>query len=132
MDRLHPSERGHRLIAAAYADLLAAAGVAVDRSGREPTNPPPTRAAQVRWMATKGTKWLMDRSTDLVPYLVSMAVREWWHDLRGRAQRIEDLLALDVVRVLEQLDGAWEPYPDLVWALRDPAQSGATAAGGLR
>jgi hypothetical protein len=29
-------------------------------------------------MATRGTAWLLRRSTDLVPYLVAMAVREWW------------------------------------------------------
>jgi hypothetical protein len=27
-------------------------------------------------MATKGTKWVLRRCTDLLPYLVAMAVRE--------------------------------------------------------
>jgi hypothetical protein len=35
----------------------------------EPTNPPPTRLAGVRWLATRGVKWVLDRSTDLVPSL---------------------------------------------------------------
>ncbi len=30
-------------------------------------------------MATKGTAWVLRRSTDLVPYLVAMAVREKWN-----------------------------------------------------
>ncbi len=29
-------------------------------------------------MSTKGTAWVIKRSTDLVPYLVAMAVREMW------------------------------------------------------
>ena len=29
-------------------------------------------------MATKGTAWVIRRSTDLVPYLMFMAVRELW------------------------------------------------------
>lgn len=79
VDRLHPSERGHRLIARSYHELLGEAGVALGEApGAEPINPPPTRRDQFRWMATKGTRWLLDRSTDLVPYLFAMALREWW------------------------------------------------------
>ena len=132
IDRLHPSEWGHRLIAATYADRLARAGLAIRPVGREPTNPQPTRRAQAHWMATKGTKWMLDRSTDLVPYLLSMALAEWWHNLRGRAQRIEEVLALDLVRVLDQLDaiGPWEPV-DPAWA-PSAGQRQATAVGGLR
>lgn len=84
VDRLHPSERGHRLLATSYHDLLTAAGFPVwRRPDSEPTNPPPTRLAQLRWLATKGTKWVYDRSADLVPYLVRMAATEWWCELRG-------------------------------------------------
>jgi hypothetical protein len=43
----------------------------------EPTSPPPTRGAEMGWMATKGTAWLVRRSRDLVPALVGLAVREW-------------------------------------------------------
>jgi lysophospholipase L1-like esterase len=80
VDRLHPSERGHRLIARAYHELLGGGRLALaEPPGAEPTSPPPTRRAQLHWMATKGTRWLMDRSTDLVPYLFTMMVREWWY-----------------------------------------------------
>jgi lysophospholipase L1-like esterase len=44
----------------------------------EPSSPPPTRLAQAGWMATKGTAWVIRRSTDLVPYLVFMGIRELW------------------------------------------------------
>ena len=77
VDRLHPSERGHRLIACRYHDALAAAGVPTgQRPDSEPSNPPPSRMAQFGWMATKGTAWVVRRSTDLVPGLLALAVRE--------------------------------------------------------
>ena len=78
MDRLHPNERGHRLIACRFHALLAASGYAVG-PGPDPelSSPPPTRLAEAGWMATKGTAWLVRRSRDLVPALVGLAVREW-------------------------------------------------------
>jgi lysophospholipase L1-like esterase len=79
VDRLHPSERGHRLIARRFHSRLAAAGHPVgEPPDPEPGNPPPTRLAEVCWMATKGTAWVVRRSTDLVPSLLMMAAREWW------------------------------------------------------
>ena len=79
VDRLHPSERGHRLIAGRFYDQLAAAGLPLGpRPDAEPSSPPPTRRAQAAWMATKGTGWVIRRSTDLVPYLLFMGLRELW------------------------------------------------------
>lgn len=77
VDRLHPSERGHRHIACRFHDQLAARGHPVAaRPGIEPTSPPPTRLDQLTWMATKGTAWVLRRCTDLLPYLLAMAVRD--------------------------------------------------------
>lgn len=77
VDRLHPSERGHRLIAARFHDRLAAAGLALGPCpGPEPSNPPPTRRAQAGWLATRGTAWVLKRSTDLVPCLLFLGIRE--------------------------------------------------------
>jgi lysophospholipase L1-like esterase len=85
VDRLHPNERGHRLIACRFHALLAAAGFPVGPGpDPEPSSPPPTRLAEVGWMATKGTAWLIRRSRDLVPALVGLALREW---LRGSESR---------------------------------------------
>jgi lysophospholipase L1-like esterase len=79
VDRLHPNERGHRLIACRFHDQLAAAGLATaSRPGTEPSSPPPTRLAEFAWMSTKGTAWVLRRSTDLVPGLLAMAIRERW------------------------------------------------------
>jgi lysophospholipase L1-like esterase len=84
IDRLHPSERGHRLLAAGFGRMLAGAGVPVwCQPSPHPTNPEPSRAAQLWWMATRGSRWVLDRSTDLVPYLLRMAAAEWWSQMRG-------------------------------------------------
>jgi lysophospholipase L1-like esterase len=78
VDRLHPSERGHRLIARRFHALLAAAGQPIGpEPDPEPGNPPPTRAMEFAWLATKGTAWVVRRSTDLVPSLLAMAFAEW-------------------------------------------------------
>jgi len=78
VDRLHPNERGHRLMACRFHALLAASGYPVGPGpDPEPSSPPPTRLAEIGWMATKGTAWLIRRSRDLVPALVGLAVREW-------------------------------------------------------
>jgi len=80
VDRLHPNERGHRLIARSFHELLHAAGVPIGPApDEEPQNPPPSRRAEFAWMATKGTAWLLRRSTDLVPYLAVMAIKETWN-----------------------------------------------------
>jgi lysophospholipase L1-like esterase len=77
VDRLHPSERGHRFVAGEFFDRLARRGYPVgERPGAEPTSPAPTRRAQLAWMATKGTRWVVDRSTDLIPGLLLLAARE--------------------------------------------------------
>jgi lysophospholipase L1-like esterase len=78
VDRLHPNERGHRLIACHFHRLLAGTGYPVGPApDPEPSSPPPTRLAEFAWMATKGTAWLVRRSRDLVPALVALTVREW-------------------------------------------------------
>jgi lysophospholipase L1-like esterase len=98
VDRLHPSERGHRLLARSYAGLL---GLPPDAwPDGEPANPPPTWRSELRWMATKGTRWMVDRSTDLVPYLARMMVAEWWYGLRGLAHRLDDAMAGEVTAAL--------------------------------
>jgi lysophospholipase L1-like esterase len=103
VDRLHPSERGHRLIACRFHDQLAAAGHPVGpRPDSEPTSPAPTRHQELAWMATKGTAWVLRRCTDLVPYLLAMAVKEWWSSVRAQpAPAALDFAEEAVARVAE-------------------------------
>jgi lysophospholipase L1-like esterase len=78
VDRMHPSDRGQRLIASRFWDMLAAADHPVaTQPDREPTSPGPTRRDDLRWIATTGTRWFLRRSADIVPYLLFMALREW-------------------------------------------------------
>ncbi|MFF5174663.1 SGNH/GDSL hydrolase family protein [Micromonospora sp. NPDC000089] len=101
VDRLHPSERGHRLLATSYADLLVARGHPVHRRpDPEPGNPPPSRQAQLAWLAVKGTRWVRDRCTDLVPQLLWMATAESWYALRGQARHVEERLGQELTRAL--------------------------------
>jgi lysophospholipase L1-like esterase len=85
VDRLHPNERGHRLIARSFHCLLTTAGYPLGPPpDAEPANPPPTRLAEFAWMATKGSAWVLRRSTDLVPYLLAMATAEVLGSVRRR------------------------------------------------
>ena len=85
VDRLHPSERGHRLMARLFGAGLAGRGLPLlALPDPEPANPEPSAWAQALWMATKGTGWIVRRSRDLVPRLVQLAMAEWWHGVRGR------------------------------------------------
>ncbi|MFE9400015.1 SGNH/GDSL hydrolase family protein [Streptomyces flavidovirens] len=89
-DRLHPGERGHRLIAARFHALLAAEGLAAGAPpGYEPERPPPTRAAALLWLLTAGTGWLARRSTDLLPQLLGLAAAEVRHGARGTTARLD-------------------------------------------
>jgi hypothetical protein len=111
VDRLHPSERGHRLVACGYATLLGVPGPAPEPSSRAPT-----RRAQVGWLATKGTRWVLDRSSDLVPYLAGMAAVEWWYRLRGIGYRLDTAAARETAVALAALSGPARlgPWPDLM------------------
>ena len=97
VDRLHPNERGHRLIACRFHPLLAASGYPVGPGpDPEPSSLPSTRLAEAAWMATKGTAWLVRRSRDLVPALVGLAVREW---LAGESAPEEDSAGHETVNL---------------------------------
>ena len=82
VDRLHPSERGHRMLAGGFAALLAGAGIAVPHpveltcsGGRQLT-----AAHHVAWLVCYGVPWLGRRGGDLVPHAVALVLR----DLLGR------------------------------------------------
>jgi lysophospholipase L1-like esterase len=88
VDRLHPSERGHRFLACSFFDLLAergivarlaAAGLPALRPSPHPDSRPPSRLAQAAWISTAGTHWVIRRSTDLLPGLLRLAWGEWRH-----------------------------------------------------
>ena len=117
-DRLHLSERGHRVFAARYADLLAARGFTVlGRPDLEPTGRPPTRWEQIAWLATRGTRWMVDRSTDLVPSLVLLAAKDWWCNLRGIISKLDERVRADVLRCVRHIEAATEVGDDALTAI---------------
>lgn len=82
VDRLHPSERGHRMLAAGFAELLVGAGIAVPHpvhltcsGGRQLT-----AAHHAAWLVCHGVPWLARRGRDLLPHAAGVVLR----DLVGR------------------------------------------------
>ncbi|MGH3754623.1 MAG: SGNH/GDSL hydrolase family protein [Pseudonocardiaceae bacterium] len=78
VDRLHPSELGHRMLASSFAGLLAGAGIAVPHpvdltcsGGRQLTT-----AHHVAWLICRGVPWLVQRGQDLVPHAAAVALRD--------------------------------------------------------
>lgn len=73
VDRLHPSERGHRLLAAGLGELLVGAGYAVPEPvSRECAGGRTVTAAQrTAWLLFKGVPWLVCRGGDLGPVIVA-------------------------------------------------------------
>ncbi|WP_329129322.1 SGNH/GDSL hydrolase family protein [Streptomyces sp. NBC_01476] len=103
-DRLHPSETGHRLLARDFHACLAAAGVATGPAPQpEPDGAPPGPAASVWWMATRGTRWVADRCTDLLPDLLRLAWEEYRHVRRGTAPLLDLAAAEATARALDGL-----------------------------
>ncbi|MQA62384.1 MAG: SGNH/GDSL hydrolase family protein [Actinophytocola sp.] len=77
VDRLHPSEFGHRILARGFTRLIADAGFAVPapvslqtRGGKASGT-----ADHIGWLIAQGIPWLWRRGRDLVPYAASMMVR---------------------------------------------------------
>ncbi|MEY9966239.1 lysophospholipase L1-like esterase [Streptacidiphilus sp. MAP12-16] len=106
VDRLHPSERGHRALAREFHALLAAAGTALGPApGPEPTESAPTPAAQAWWMATKGTRWVLERCTDLLPDLLRLAATEARQRQAG-SELLDRQAALSTAEALRALGGA--------------------------
>nr|WP_255375713.1 SGNH/GDSL hydrolase family protein [Saccharomonospora sp. CUA-673] len=77
VDRLHPSEFGHRLLARGVTEAVGARGHAV----REPVSLTCSGGASagrfdhVAWLIGKGVPWLWRRGRDLVPYAAGILVR---------------------------------------------------------
>ncbi len=75
VDRLHPSELGHRALARCYAERLVAAGFAFEPPSTERDGGyVPSWRSDVAWMMTEGAPWMGRRARDLGPWAVRMAV----------------------------------------------------------
>lgn len=127
VDRLHPGERGHRLLARGFHTALAGAGLPV---GPPPAlaldGPPPTRAGSAVWMATRGTRWVADRCTDLLPGLLALALQECRHGVAGSG-RLLDAAAERATRTA--LAALTEPGGDALGKTSGSVKGAATMAG---
>lgn len=82
VDRLHPSELGHRALARAYADALAGTGLTFEPPALTPSGGQPCGWRQdVSWMVREGAPWMGRRARDLGPWALRMA----WEETRQRA-----------------------------------------------
>ncbi|MET4925803.1 SGNH/GDSL hydrolase family protein, partial [Streptomyces sp. PSRA5] len=103
-DRLHPGERGHRMIAARFHAMLTARGLTLGPPPlQEPERPPPTRAEALLWLATAGAGWMVRRSTDLLPALLWLAGGEMRHLVRGTADHLDLRAEHTLARALKAL-----------------------------
>lgn len=77
VDRLHPSELGHRKLARGVTELLAEVGFLLS----EPVSlvcsggVRPRAIDHVAWLIVKGIPWLWRRGRDLLPYAVAIMIR---------------------------------------------------------
>jgi lysophospholipase L1-like esterase len=74
VDRLHPSERGHRALAVAFAELMLRHGFDFDLPSLEPTGPPTRWHEEMAWMVQQGAPWFGRRAKDLGPWAVRLAL----------------------------------------------------------
>jgi hypothetical protein len=74
-DRLHPSELGHRALAARFAALLHQEGLHFPTPSLECSGPASAPRDNVRWMVDEVIPWLGRRAVELGPALALSAVR---------------------------------------------------------
>lgn len=87
VDRLHPSERGHRQLARAFAAGLRQQGWRVELPGLAADGHPPSLLDEWWWMATQGVPWVGRRARDLGPWAVRLMLDERDDPARRRAAR---------------------------------------------
>lgn len=85
VDRLHPSERGHRLLARSWAERLTEAGLDFEPPSLDPSGGiPPSWRRDLAWVVAEGAPWVGRRARDLGPW----AVRGVAERARPRARRV--------------------------------------------
>ena len=84
VDRLHPSELGHRVLAHAYAGLLAGHGISVEPPSPLCDGAPSDWRTDLRWIVTEGAPWMGRRARDLGPWAARLALTEARPRGRGR------------------------------------------------
>jgi lysophospholipase L1-like esterase len=73
VDRIHPSQVGHRALAERAVGLLPQFGPAEEIT---PPDPPPGYAATAWWTLRNGLPWVAKRSRDLIPQIAIVVARD--------------------------------------------------------
>lgn len=77
VDRLHPSELGHRSLARQFGTMLADQGMVLTPTTLVPDGGvASSRWSDLRWMVTEGAPWFARRARDLGPWAVRLAAAE--------------------------------------------------------
>lgn len=83
VDRMHPSELGHRCLARAFAEGLQGLGMEVEPPSAECAGGiPPNWRRDMAWLVAEGAPWIGRRARDLGPW----AARRAWNELRPVAR----------------------------------------------
>lgn len=81
VDRMHPSELGHRCLARAFAAELSSIGIDVEAPSAECSGGIPSSWwRDVAWLVGEGAPWIGRRARDLGPWVA----RQAWNELRPR------------------------------------------------
>jgi lysophospholipase L1-like esterase len=76
IDRLHPSQLGHRQLARAFGAGLRSLGLPIGEPSLDCDGTPPSLWDNARWMLTEGAPWMGRRAKDLGPWAIRLAVSE--------------------------------------------------------
>lgn len=68
IDRMHPSEQGHRWLARQFGQRLLEAGLDFEPPDEAPCGEHPSRRENVQWLITQGGPWLGRRALDFGPW----------------------------------------------------------------
>ncbi|MFC7500441.1 SGNH/GDSL hydrolase family protein [Nocardioides sp. GCM10030258] len=79
LDRLHPSELGHRALAHEFAAQLEQHGLAFEPPALELDGDPTTRVGELRALALEGVPWMARRVRDFVPLVGRRALHTALH-----------------------------------------------------
>ena len=93
VDRLHPSELGHRRLAWSFGTLLHECGVDFPLPALEPEGTRGSRVSEARWLVTEGVPWVARRARDLGPWAARLACAEIATMARSSAVGVRGLKA---------------------------------------
>jgi lysophospholipase L1-like esterase len=82
-DRIHPSPKGHRLIAGRALHVIEDFPIVAEI---EDAPPPPSRVIRTWWIVRKGIPWIAKRSVDLIPGIAWLLISELRRTRRERAR----------------------------------------------